>query len=184
MPDPKEVPTVPLAPEDLRRAYADIAYGYHIRLPQLAEQASEAKGHALAAFKVAGEIVAELSALGKRVEEIAVAVGLPPSASKKLPGPASVPDFEPEEVTIAGRKVPVSGGEVKLTVSDVSTLKRAAVVARESWSVLQKAIVAALSAIVLSLLGLLFATVYREARAIVVPGPPIVVPAHPDAGGK
>lgn len=65
---------VPLAPENLLRAYANIAHGYHQAIPLLREDVDRVEGIALASHGIASEALKELKVLRIRQEEIAVAV--------------------------------------------------------------------------------------------------------------
>jgi hypothetical protein len=91
----------PLAPEDLRRAYADIAHGYNHRLPRIEERIDLMDGHILAAHGLIGRLT-------ERVEEVAKRVG---ARSRSTPPPPPEPlEIHVSEITQAGQhaRVPIA----------------------------------------------------------------------------
>lgn len=96
---------LPLAPPDLARAYADVAFGYHKRLPELEERIDKAHGVAIAAHAVNTDTQIILQRLVARVEDVALAtkakrttsgqmaaVSVPPSS-----GPIVLPKTTPSK---------------------------------------------------------------------------------------
>lgn len=185
--DDEPSPLAPITPEGLARGYADIAAGYHRRLPDVERLAREARDGARAAVAVAARSeAASLEAAetsGKclgRLDEVLRAVESRP----RLP---SLSQHDPEEeLTLNGKPVPVENGNVTLTKSEFETLKQTAKVVRfgvsTGKSLLQKVFVTALYAGLLALAGIAGAelqALWHAAHPQYAMTPPVVVAPKP-----
>jgi hypothetical protein len=93
----------------------------------------------------------------------------PPPADRAERG--SHPDYDPdEEVTLAGRRLPVTDNKVALTKSDFEMLKRSATLARIGLGIGEKILIAAGAAVLIALATLAGAWVhsaYIDAKHVV-----------------
>jgi phage shock protein A len=105
--DAKDNPT-PLAPEDLARGYADVAFGYHKRLPALEASIEEVRSIAIASHGMHAR-------LAQRIEDVASAVKAGPPTT--VPTVTTEPPFELRYHATA------TGSHVTIEVNELERMK-------------------------------------------------------------
>jgi len=127
-------PVFPLVPDDLARAYADVALGYNKRLPEIEAKIDGLEGHFLAAHGLAAAALQQSRENALRIEDIAAAVKAKPKFSSGQMAAVSVPPPSPP-IEIRARRTPtgsqwiVDGEELeklKLKISEKEAEERGA----------------------------------------------------------
>lgn len=116
-----DAPVYPLAPGDLARAYADIATGYHSRLPGIEERLDELHGNFLAAHSVASAALRQSRELSLRLEDVAVAVKAKRSFSSGQMAAVSIPPPSPP-IEIRAKRSP-TGSQWVVDAEELEKLK-------------------------------------------------------------
>jgi hypothetical protein len=132
----------PLAPPNLAAAYADIAAGYHKRLPELRDEVDRIHGITLAAHGLASSIDQRLRVVEGRVEDIAVATRAKRRTSGEmqrvsLPPPAPPLDLRPR-ATDTGHNIVIPREEFDELVQKIRDREAAERGAKETLELVQK----------------------------------------------